>query len=152
MQLPDDWGQEPAIIVLTLLPRIYSRKFDESAENFLVTFTDLLTNDNMMNGQRKLRNPYNFPLFAKTLISQGILKIKLWNFVSILNTEMGHIFYSMWPPSAIVRSSTRLPNLETTCMISAIYSGLTAFLMSSLRAVTLLWCLSHSLVSICAQK
>lgn len=51
---------------------------------------------------------------------------------------MEQIFYSIWPPSALMTASTCLRNLETAWVISAIFNDLTAFLMSSLRAVTLL--------------
>ena len=94
-------------------------------------------------------NPDNFLLVAKILISQEILKIKLWNFVSLLRIQMGQIFHSIWPPLANMRFSGGLQIMETPWVISAISNDLTAFLMSSLRAVMLLCELSHALASIC---
>ena len=44
--------------------------------------------------------------------------------------------------------STRLRNLDTARIISEVSNDLTAFFMSSLRAVTLLWGLAQTLTSI----
>ena len=79
-----------------------------------------------------------FFLVAKILICQEMSNIKLSNFVSLLRIQMRQIFHTIWPPLANMRFSKGVQNMETPWVISAISSDLTAFLMSSLRAVMLL--------------